>query len=784
VRRLVFGAALVALLTILVAAPAFAATSPQRVSANEVRIAQSLRADGLIAPLASPAQIRAAVRAFIGDSDPANLSAKLPQVQRTLSGKRSPFGKFMSSRLDADPSATPTYVSKCLVILADFGSDAWPSGDQTGHNTDGPQYGGIAAPDPYLDNATFWPGDFGRAHYQDMLFGNSFPVYDMYGGLRGMSDDTMANYYLEQSKGSYTVWGQVAGWVHLPYPESYYGANADTPAAEWVVARDAVAQLAADDPSFDWAAYDNENPFGINTANGGAFDQPDGYIDHLIIVHAGVDESAGGGAEGEDAIWAHSWWIYDAYSGGPGGNAGFEIPGSSGSGPNGHVWAGAYTINPEDGGIGVFSHEFGHDLGLPDQYDTTYGGESPSAFWTLMASGSWLGREYGLDTQPAPMNAWDKWALGWNSPKVVNRGKTVTTTLQPAATGDLTKTSVMVKLPNGKHSIELSGKDGSLEWWSNMGDGLDNTLTTKNKVLMPNGSPTLSMNTWYEIETDYDFGFVKVSEDGTTWTYLQSAHTVDLGGGVYGLTGDGTALWGATETYDLSAFAGKSVYVQFEYYTDGGVAWRGWEVGNVKVNTTPLAATAFTSDGWMQVDGAYAASSTRYYMAEFRNRDGFDAALRNVYQMNLDYTGATTTWVDFFRYNSGLHLIYRDTWFNDNNVGDHPGEGGWMVVDARPMPDGFTVKGSDYYWRTRIQVRDAAFSMFKSPAQMIYFTNPLYSEQVAVGKLAQTTFDDSKPWWYSAKWDAGTIVPKKQGVRLIVKSQSPTALKVYVDNVK
>ena len=35
------------------------------------------------------------------------------------------------------------------------------------------------------------------------------------------------------------------------------------------------------------------------------------------------------------------------------------------------VWIGDYTIQPENGGRSVFYHEYGHDLGLPDDYNVT-----------------------------------------------------------------------------------------------------------------------------------------------------------------------------------------------------------------------------------------------------------------------------------------------------------------------------------------------------------------------------------------------------------------------------
>ncbi len=791
-RRTLLGVALGALLTILVAAPAGA------VPPNEILIARNLQRLGVVPSYATPGMARGAARALAatGTEYPVKPAAGSASQSKAL-------GRYLSARV-VTGKAAGTYSSNTLVLLVQFGTSPWPDGDSTDHYLDGPAAGRIPPP-AADDNSTFWPGDFSTMHYQQMLFGNSYPIYggraatDMgkaasgakvpwVSTLRGTSDDTMRNYYLEQSHGTYTVQGDIKDWVTLDLPESYYGADSDPwnstddlTGPVWRVARDAIVRFAANNPGFDWAQYDQENPYGITGAD---FNQPDGYLDHLILVHAGSDQSAGGGAQGSDAIWAHSWSIYENRSGGPGDGPGMMIPGTDGQGPEGKgIWAYNYTIDPEDGDVGVFCHEFGHDLGLPDEYDySSTTGDATSGFWTIMASGSWLGRQWGLGSKPAAMNVWDKSALGFIQPKVVKRGRTATVKLQAAAEGDADATGVKIALPKATHTTRLSARDGKLEWYSTSGNDVDVALQTKHAIAV--GADTdLSFRTWYDIEEGYDYGFVDVSADGgATWDTVKE------------YTGSDTSHWADTVTVDLSAYEGKGVLIRFEYMTDGGVALKGWEVTDVAVGNTVLPASAFSTDGWIRVDGLWQQKTDRYYIAEYRTYDGFDESLQNCYQFNAGYAN----WVDWFSYNRGLHLIYRDTFYQDNDVATHLGNGGWMVVDAHPWVDSVAYRdgGTDYLgvWRPRIQVRDASFSLRPTQTQSIYFADygnlqsdgspaPV-GERTAQGKAAQRKFSDAKTYWFAGAPEAGVKIPKNLGVRITVKAMGSDTMTIRVDNVK
>src|SRR4051794_41982390 len=107
---------------------------------------------------------------------------------------------------------------------------------------------------------------------------------------------------------------------------------------------------------------------------------------------------------------------------------------------------------PENSGVGVIAHETGHDYGLPDEYDRTYGGDTSNGFWTIMASGSYGGDgTNGIGNRPVGFNAWDKWQLGWLTPQVVDPLKSgrAQVKLPPPADGTKQGQAAFTKPPPG-----------------------------------------------------------------------------------------------------------------------------------------------------------------------------------------------------------------------------------------------------------------------------------------------------------------------------------------------
>ena len=371
----VAGLAVAALPALVTMAPASAADGPPDLPDE----APVVRGDVVASPLADKQQAergRAAEMVLKGEATPRGKNKVV---------KIAPGQYVELARQDEDSIFT---------VLGEFGN--------LEHNQ-------IPEPDRSVDNTTIWAPDFSEPYYEDLLFS----------GAEGAV--SMRNYYIEQSSGAYAVNGDVTDWATAPLDAQYYGSNycnSIVCARTWLFVRDSVndwasgmstAELNAYLAQFDvWDRYDYDGD--------GNFNEPDGYIDHFQSVHAGVGEETGGGALGTDAIWSHRWYAFYNNIGatGPADNpaGGIRIGDSD-------YWIGDYTIEPENGGVGVFAHEFGHDLGLPDLYDTsgnTGGAENSTAFWTLMSSGSYgsSGKPAdGIGTEPMHMGAWEKFQLGW-----------------------------------------------------------------------------------------------------------------------------------------------------------------------------------------------------------------------------------------------------------------------------------------------------------------------------------------------------------------------------------
>ncbi len=189
---------------------------------------------------------------------------------------------------------------------------------------------------------------------------------------------SLREYYRENSyyySGGMDVVGFVHGWFTSAHNMAYYGADSPTGIDRLYGSLDRIAQEAISlaDSTVDFSQYDNDD---------------DGYVDHLCIVHAGL-------AQESSYI---STDIHSQYCG-----ANIVVDG---------VTIRRFTIQGEYSPMGVFAHEFGHDLGLVDLYDTGNDGSvdwDGIGYWGLMGKGVWA----GLGISPSHLCAYSKMKLGW-----------------------------------------------------------------------------------------------------------------------------------------------------------------------------------------------------------------------------------------------------------------------------------------------------------------------------------------------------------------------------------
>jgi immune inhibitor A len=212
---------------------------------------------------------------------------------------------------------------------------------------------------------------------------------------------SVRGYFREVSYGSPTTRGLLdmvtldpptsTGWFRLPQTMAYYTAGGDNgtgayPNNAQKMVEDAVA---AADPFINFRNYDNDG---------------DGFVDNLFVIHAGAGAEDSGKA---GDIWSHQWNTTTPIS-------------CDGVKVSDYSTEPEYWVTPGDMTTGVYCHEMGHVLGLPDLYDRDYSSAGVGE-WSLMAGGSWNGTK---GDSPARFDAWSAMKLGWLQPQLVTGAPT------------------------------------------------------------------------------------------------------------------------------------------------------------------------------------------------------------------------------------------------------------------------------------------------------------------------------------------------------------------------
>jgi immune inhibitor A len=719
--------------------------------ANDEKLIEMLKREGKLAKDASLAESEKALNKYLqGKGKTSKTKDKLPKSigevtkekkskdNSLTNGKGNKLGQAKKNKVDSVEEENydgEVREDKVLVLAIDFPD--YEKSSITKEETD------------------MFYEDYTHEHFQNMIFGE-----DGYEGPNGENLVSMKQYYEQQSGGSYTVDGTVAGWYTADNPAAYYGGNYPTPDGSDARPRELVMEAltkAGEDPNVDLSEYDVWDRDDYD--GDGVYNEPDGIIDHLMVIHAGVGEEAGGGSLGGDAIWSHRWNLGGLIA----------VPGGESNSDrfDGLLGAYDYTIEPEDGAAGVFAHEFGHDLGLPDEYDTQYTGEGEAvAYWSLMASGSWAGDIPG--TEPPGMSAYAKEMLqslhggNWLSgttldiDEITNSGTSVL--LDEGVTKGTNNDAVRIDLPDKETTVNTPAS-GQYEYFSGSGNDLDNSMTTT-VDLTDATSAELTFKTWYDIETDWDYASIKVNGESIVGNITTTSNPNDQNPG-NGITGSSDGWIDAT--FDLSAYVGQEVEVEFNYWTDVAAVLPGFYVDDIAVTVDGTQVltddaegdSSFNLEGFKRDEGKF--YSEHYYLLEWRSHNGVDAGLNHIRRGD-----------SLMSYDEGLVVWYVDEAYGDNWTGLHPGDGFLGVVDA----DQHGLSWSDKtVGSSRYQLHDAAFSLDKSEKMFLDYTNLTGLTMKDNFTKRTPLFDDSADWSNPSLVDAGRNVPE-YGLKFRVAGQS------------
>ncbi|HEV3480293.1 MAG TPA: CARDB domain-containing protein, partial [Gaiellaceae bacterium] len=570
------------------------------------------------------------------------------------------------------------------------------------------------------------------------------------------------------------------GWYQLPGDTEYYGGDYPVFTATSAFGIDSAcgetsksvydAAVIAD-PEIDYNNFDGDK---------------DGVVDFFMMVFVG--EGGNGASQlggGYDNIWPHSSSLEFAYEDEATGLAGYisddqltdhegvpqcwtdatysesaDCQANGGTGRDDlptYVRVGPYNVNPETAidQASVIAHEYGHYLGLPDFYSNSYSAYND---WNLMAT------DFSQH-----MTVFGKQDLGWVVPRFLQPGETRNVSNWNEIKNDTGE--IQWQTPDGEpYTLSEANGDQNIHngeayalklprrlvidpekvrtqasapwiWWSGRGNdfgcspkgghNLDIALPELENVAA--GTPiTVQFKSSFDIEWDFDYGFVQATTDGVNYTSLPSAKGFTtskatnpngigcLDSNDNGLTGTSGAHGAgaaqvahdrATTSYDsgspfvedeynLSAYAGARGFVlRLSYFTDGGLDRPGWFIDDLEVRAgnqvlyssdfseeDPLRlfpggcgdegrkVAAKCTDGWSRIQADQPSELDHAYYLELRDRSGFDFEGRG--QADRGLIG----WAP------GVLVEYTDEvrGYGNNGSGTPPRQ---HYLDSQPQPD-------------------------------------------------------------------------------------------------
>lgn len=223
--------------------------------------------------------------------------------------------------------------------------------------------------------------------------GDPYTYYDRMLNEEGFTHRNGANgssrdFYMASSNGLFQPQFDVVGPVTMPNTCAYYGGNVGGGDSYTRIASMIRSAVTAADSLVDYSQYDYDG---------------DGYIDNIYFFYAGYGEADSGKT---NTIWPHSysWDDFMAYLG----VGSLVVDGKKmGSYACSQEINGARASMPV--GIGTFTHEFGHVLGLPDLYDVNYGSAFTPGSYDTMDQGSYNNNQ----NTPPTFSAYERAELGW-----------------------------------------------------------------------------------------------------------------------------------------------------------------------------------------------------------------------------------------------------------------------------------------------------------------------------------------------------------------------------------